>query len=239
MTLGTLSSLTKFLRIGGRRPGSLQAVSRQLCPTSAEPRRGDHERATAAKRRAGNRAVSQHRAPDRDLARPGKAGTGAEWRRTPRTHVREARLNSADWRNSPKAAEWLLLPASGSGIPVRVRSGSRGCDRGGGPCAHGRGPAGRRAPSKIATRGRRGVGAALRRSARAGWRRSRSPVPAGRGPRCSRTREMAGRLWSAVLRHEVGSRDTRSGQVPPSVAGTGVVGVSWRRMRPGGRGRGG
>src|SRR5262245_21240520 len=45
MTLDTLSSLTKSLRIGGRRPGSLQAVSRQLCPMSAEPRRGDHERA--------------------------------------------------------------------------------------------------------------------------------------------------------------------------------------------------
>jgi pimeloyl-ACP methyl ester carboxylesterase len=38
-------------------------------------------------------------------------------------------------------------------------------------------------PSKIATRGRRGVGAALRRSAPAGWPRSRSPVPAGRDPR--------------------------------------------------------
>src|SRR5215468_8564011 len=47
MTLDTLSPLTKFLRIGGRRPGSLQAVSRQLCPTSAEPRRGNHECAIA------------------------------------------------------------------------------------------------------------------------------------------------------------------------------------------------
>jgi len=47
MTLDTLSSLTKSLRIGGRRPGSLQAVSRQLCPTSAEPRRGNHECAIA------------------------------------------------------------------------------------------------------------------------------------------------------------------------------------------------
>jgi haloalkane dehalogenase len=58
--------------------------------------------------------------PDRDLARARKAGTGAERRRTPRTYVRKARLNSADWRTSPT-------------------------------------------PSKIATRGRRGVGAALRR----------------------------------------------------------------------------
>src|SRR5215469_13481920 len=47
MTPDTLSPLTKFLRIGGRRPGSLQAVSRQLCPTSAEPRRGKHECAIA------------------------------------------------------------------------------------------------------------------------------------------------------------------------------------------------
>src|SRR5215468_10811629 len=78
------------------------------------------------------------------FARPGKAGTGAERRRTPRTHAREARVNSADWRISPKAEEWLLVLARELGTRCGYGWRAHGCGHRGGPCGHGRGPARRR-----------------------------------------------------------------------------------------------
>src|SRR5215471_14881379 len=77
MTLDTLSPLTKFLRIGGRRPGSLQAVSRQLCPTSAEPRRGNHKCAIAGAMIATRRTYGLSRLVEPTARWPGMAGGGS------------------------------------------------------------------------------------------------------------------------------------------------------------------
>src|SRR5215472_14668834 len=80
MTLDTLSPLTKFLRIGERRPGSLQAVSRQLCPTSAEPRGGNHERAIAGAMIATRRTYGLSRLVGPTARWPGTCTTRASGR---------------------------------------------------------------------------------------------------------------------------------------------------------------